>query len=162
MFARLRVLVRPLVAVALLAGAVAAGHGAEPAAAQPGSLVQVGSQRVTSSTWNYDGTVQGYSSWTSMTVTNLSCERNNGLPIPGTAQAGAVVYQANLSVLPGPLGATVYEGTLTPVTGTMSSGHVRVSLPVTLNPITQVDATIWGIEEYNFNILLSVCMLPGS
>lgn len=142
--------------------------GPAPAVAQPGpsiptgpgpvlpTSVPVGSLRVTGSTWNFDGSVPaGSGPFTSVTITNTAC---NQPPMPGTAQAGLVMFTAELQPTPTPAGITAWQGNLTAVQGSTATGHVRVVTPVTADPISQVDATLYGLGGMAMDNNLTVCL----
>lgn len=119
--------------------ALAQGPGFNPAG------VPVGVLPVKGSTWNFDGTVPaGVGPWTSVSVTNSSCNRPS---MPGTAQAGLIIFTASLEPTPTPAGVTAYQGSLTAVQGSSATGHVRVITPSVANPLSQVDVTIFGLES---------------
>jgi hypothetical protein len=115
------------------------GQGFNPAG------VPVGVLQVSGSSWNFDGSVPaGVGPWTSVSVTNGSCNRPS---MPGTAQAGLIIFTAQLEPTPTPAGITAWQGNLTAVQGSSASGHVRVVTPSTQNPLSQVDVTIYGLEN---------------
>lgn len=135
-------------------GGVRAQQAVQP---QPGALV--GSQRVTGATWDFDGDIEVDSfPLTLVTVTNTNCTTPYR---PGTAQAGAIIFTAALSMTSAqtdPVG--VWQGNLTAFTGSMASGHVRLtSSPV--NRSTDVDVTIFGLEMGALNTVFSVCLTGG-
>jgi hypothetical protein len=143
-----RILALSLFTMLALAFAVLSG-GSRPALAQgPGfnpAGVPVGVLPVKGSTWNFDGTVPaGVGPWTSVSVTNSSCNRPS---MPGTAQAGLIMFTASLEVTSTAAGVTAYQGSLTAVQGSSATGHVRVITPSTANPLSQVDVTIFGLES---------------
>lgn len=142
----------------LLAGIVPAGDVVSQAT-QPLPGIPVGSLIVSAATWNFDGDVTaGTGPWSSVTVTNTNCEA----PFrPGTAQAGAIIFTAQLAPTPTPSGFTAFQGNLLPFTGSMASGHVRVTVPAGSDPQTHIDATIYGLEQFALNNTLNVC-LSGS
>ncbi|MGE3598841.1 MAG: hypothetical protein AB7N70_25170, partial [Dehalococcoidia bacterium] len=121
------------------ATALAQGPGFNPAG------VPVGVLPVSGSSWNFDATVPaGAGPWTSVSVTNGACNRPS---MPGTAQAGLIIFNAPLEATPTAIGVSAYQGSLTAVQGSSATGHVRVVTPSTLNPLTQVDVTIFGLED---------------
>jgi hypothetical protein len=132
-----------------------------PATAQPGPAtapagVPVGSLRVTGSSWNFDGSVPaGVGPWQSVTVTNTACDRPS---MPGTAQAGLIMFTADLLPTPTPAGIAAYQGALTAVQGSMATGHVRVVTPSGDNPISHVDATLYGLGGMAMDNTFTVCL----
>jgi hypothetical protein len=112
--------------------------------------------RVNGSTWNFDGSVPaGSGPWTSVSVTNSSCNRPS---MPGTAQAGLIAFTAELAPTPTAAGITAWQGNLTAVQGSMATGHVRVVTPATENPLSQVDVTIYGLEQMAQGNTFWVCL----
>jgi hypothetical protein len=150
--ARVGTLVLGLALAMLTAPPATAQRG--PAAAPAG--VPVGSLRVTGSSWNFDGSVPaGVGPWQSVTITNTACDRPN---MPGTAQAGLIMFTADLLPTPTPAGLGAYQGSLHAVTGSMAVGHVRVLTPAGTNPITQVDATLYGLGGMAMDNTFTVCL----
>lgn len=68
----------------------------QPRGQQPSPGATVGSLFATGSTWNFDGSITaGAGPWASLTVTNTTCSTPYQ---PGTAQAGAIIFTAQLTV----------------------------------------------------------------
>lgn len=137
-------------------------HGGVATAQAP--VVDVGSLPVTQSTWHFDSNFQGNTlNWASVTITNSgSCFSGPDNPRPGTASAGLIIYYGTLAPVPGPLGVSVYSGNVEGTMGSAGVGTVRVSAPVTLNPVTHVDASLWNLEQWVEGNTLSVCLTPGN
>jgi hypothetical protein len=120
----------------------------------PAGWVSVGSARVDSNgNWNFDGQAELNPSFTYMRVTSGSCDDN---------PASTLVWEAALQRdnLPR-LGVDVFDGDLFAVGLAVSSGghgHARISRPVTLNPVTQVDATLFQVGIVYTGTNLTVCM----
>ncbi|MGH2589113.1 MAG: LppP/LprE family lipoprotein [Dehalococcoidia bacterium] len=145
-------------AVLLLAANPAPGRAQGPGFNPAG--VPVGAQAATGSTWNFDGSVPaGNGPWTSVSVTNSSCNQPS---MPGTAQAGLIIFTAQLSPTPTALGITAWQGNLSAVQGSSATGHVRIVTPVTNQPLTQVDVTIWGLEQMAQGNNFWVCLQGAS
>ena len=163
LLARLR---SPLLAALLMLTLVGRGAGAEPARAQqqpqgqqPSPGATVGSLFAAGSTWNFDGTITaGAGPWASVTVTNTNCSTPYR---PGTAQAGAIIFTAQLTATQTQTSQTIYQGDLLPFTGSNATGHVRIVTPAGADPASQVDASLWGLEMFALNNTFSVC-LTGS
>lgn len=144
-----------LAAAVLWMGADAARGSAQGPGFNPAG-VPIGVLQVSGSTWNFDGSVPaGSGPWTSVSVTNGSCNRPS---MPGTAQAGLIIFTAELTPTPTPAGINAWQGNLTAVQGSMATGHVRVVTPATANPLTQVDVTIYGLEEFAQGNSFWVCL----
>src|SRR5215831_3505202 len=83
---------------------------------QPGVLV--GQAEVTGPSWTFSDNLTGASGpWSSITVTNTNCTRPY---LPGTAQAGTVIFTASLS--PGPKS----DAMLYAFVGSQASGSVHL------------------------------------
>ncbi len=123
------------------------------------SGVSAGSLKVTGATWNFDADVSSAGSpWTSVIVTNLSsCERP--LPIPGTAQAGAIVFTAQLSPVPSQTSQVTLQGDLLPLRGSSASGYVMLVVPPAGE--THVNAGLFGLEQFAIDNTLTVCLISG-
>ncbi len=124
------------------------------------SGVSAGSLKVTGDTWNFDGDVSVGGPWTSVIVTNLSsCARP--LPIPGTAQAGAIVYTAQLTDLASQTPQTIAEGDLLPVRGGNATGYVTVISQPAPAGTTHVDAGLFGLNQFALDNTFTVCLVSG-
>jgi hypothetical protein len=139
----------------LLLGAGSASGWAQPPGFNPAGVL-VGMQRVNGTSWNFDATVPaGSGPWTSISITNSSCNRPS---MPGTAQAGLIIFTAQLEPTPTPAGITAWQGSVTAVQGSMATGHARIVTPVTENPLSQVDVTLYGLEQMAQGNNFSVCL----
>lgn len=151
----------PLLALLALAGvAMHAGHAAAQSLA---TTFTVGSQRVTGSTWNYDGNIIiGTGPLVSVTVQNIDCDTPPPAPMTAGAMAGVIAWSATLSP-DGTAGSVVYTGYLAPSRGGASgSGHVRIIQPVVEpNQLTQVDVTLYNLNQFAQGNLLNVCLNTG-
>jgi hypothetical protein len=117
---------------------------------QPGILV--GQAQVTGPSWTLSDNLPNASGpWGSVTVTNTNCTRPY---LPGTAQAGAVIFTATLS--PGPRS----DGTLHAFTGSQASGKVEL-LPMADTGGTNVTTSLDGLEPFVQGTTLSVCLTLG-
>ncbi len=153
----------PLLLAALLAPLVlqlpAEAQPGPPSAAQPQPGIDFGSQRVTGATWTFDGNVQaGTGPWTMVTVTNTNCDTPYR---PGTAQAGAIIFTAQLSVTQTQSSQTVYRGDLLPFTGSKADGHVQVITPSGASPVTHIDVGLWNLEQFALDNTFSICLTAG-
>jgi LppP/LprE lipoprotein len=139
----------------------AAGAGAALAQAEPVvSGVSAGSLKVTGPTWNFDADLAAGGPWTSVIVTNLSsCARP--LPIPGTAQAGAIVFTAQLTPLASQTPQTVDEGDLLPLRGSSGSGYVTLITQPPPVAATHVDAGLFGLDSFALDNTFTVCLVSG-
>jgi hypothetical protein len=145
---------RPTIAALLATGLlfVAPIAHAQNVVTPPLPGVFAGQMLVTGSSWSLSNNLQDLSGpWASVTVTNTNCTT----PFrPGTAQAGAVIFTAQL--IPGfPSNAT-----LRPFIGSAASGQV------TLEPLadaggTNVTASLNGLEPFVVGTTLSVCLTQG-
>jgi predicted secreted protein len=118
----------------------------------PSDWTEIGSQSVTGSSWNYDGQDFLDPSATFLRVRAGGCE----------GDPGAFAMEANLQRQDTGAGLDVWEGTLHLV-GTAAGvnsvvGHARLSRPVTLNPITQVDVTLFNLTGVLRGAELFVCV----
>jgi hypothetical protein len=151
-----------LAGVALLLTLAAAGVAPTRAQSPGSNAVTAGSQRVSGTSWLFDADIaEPAQSWTSVIVTNLSSCRSP-LPIPGTAQAGAIVFTAQLNVVNSQTPHAIYQGDLLPVQGSKASGYVVVVTPQNPEPITHVDAGLFNLEPFALNNTLTVCLLTSS
>jgi LppP/LprE lipoprotein len=125
------------------------------------SGVSAGTLSVSGGTWTFDADIAlGGGPWMGVIVTNLSsCDRP--LPIPGTAQAGAIVFTAQLSAVASQTGHTVSEGDLLPFRGSAASGYVLLTTPQEPGAPTHVDAGLFGLEQFAVNNTLRVCLVSG-
>jgi|GEM_PF-2688108 len=149
---------------ALLIALVSNAHRFEQASAQtpPPRLnaVSAGARPVAGPTWNFDSDVAvGAGPWTSLIVTNLSCA--NPLPIPGTAQAGAIVFSAQLNAVASQTGHAIVQGDLLPVQGSRATGYVTLVSPEAPLVTTHVDAGLFNLEGFALNNTLNVCLVAG-
>jgi len=93
-------------------------------------------------------------------VTNLGgCDRP--LPIPGTAQAGAIVFTAQLVAVASQTGHAVSEGDLLPFRGSAASGYVFLTTPQEPGAPTHIDAGLFGLEQFAVNNTFRVCLVSG-
>src|SRR5579871_395925 len=135
------------IAAGLLAGAPIAA--AQTAAIPPQAGVQVGQMQVTGPNWNFSSNLPNEGGpWGSVTVTNTNCTRPY---LPGTAQAGAVIFTA---ALPPGFGSSA---TLQPFTGSAASGQVKI-LPMADTGGVNVTASLTGLEPSAEGTTLSVCL----
>lgn len=122
------------------------------------SGTSAGAVGVSGASWNFDAdVVVGSGPWTSVIATNLSCERP--LPIPGTAQAGAVVFTAQLNPTPNSSGLSTYQGDLLPFRGSAATGYVLLVGPQSPGGATHIDAGIFGLEGFTSGTTLNVCLI---
>ena len=161
---------RRLLPAALVLLAVALGSARllrESAHAQPGSSgapqpqpgIDFGSQKATGPTWNFDGEVQaGTGPWAQVTVTNTNCDTPYR---PGTAQAGAIIFTAQLALTQTQTSQTVYQGDLLPFTGSKADGHVQVITPSGPSPTTHIDAALWNLEQFALDNTFHACLTAG-
>jgi hypothetical protein len=119
----------------------------------PQAGVLVGQMEVTGPIWNFSSDLLNQSGpWGSITVTNTNCT----IPyIPGTAQAGAVIFTSPLS--PG----LPSDGTLEPYTGSAATGQVAL-FPMADTGGTNVTASLTGLEPFVLGNTLSVCLTLGT
>ena len=151
---RLAAILLPLLLLAAAPALAQQGGAPQP---QPGALV--GSQRVTGPTFDFDGDIAADNfPFTLVTVTNTNCTTPYR---PGTAQAGAIIFTAQLTATQTQTSQTIYQGDLLPFTGSNATGHVRIVTPAGADPASQVDASLWGLEMFALNNTFSVC-LTGS
>jgi hypothetical protein len=120
----------------------------------PSGWMEVGTAQVdVFGNYNFDGQFPVPTNLTFMRVTNASCTSNT---------ASNLVWEGNLQrVSGGPIGVDVWVGNLQPVGLAVSnggSGHGRLSRPVTANPVTQIDATLFGVGIINRDAVLTVCL----
>ena len=113
---------------------------------------ELGSQTVTGESWNFDSQAFMDPSQTFIRVRAGGCE----------GEAGAFTIEGNLHQQdPEGLGLDVWAGPLHLVgsaAGVGSAvGHARLSRPVTLNPITQIDVTLFGLTGVLRGADLFVC-----
>jgi hypothetical protein len=144
-----------------LAGFVVAGllaatplvASSQTAAIPPQPGVEVGQMPVTGASWSFSGNLPNLGGpWGSVTVTNTNCTTPYR---PGTAQAGAALFTAELS--PGP-SAT---GTLQAFAGSAATGQVRL-LPMADTGGTNVSVNLNGLEPFLNGNTLSVCLTLAS
>src|SRR5689334_8206703 len=116
-------------------------HSVEPAVAGAQyDWTDLGSQAVTGDSWNFDSQNTIDLSRTFLRVRAGGCY----------GEAGAFAMAANLQRQDtGGVGLDVWSGVLQ-LEGTAAGvdsavGHARLSRPVTLNPITQIDVTLFGL-----------------
>lgn len=119
----------------------------------PSGWIDVGSAQVDGSgNYNFDGRFPVGTNLTFMRVTNASCTSD---------PASNLVWEGNLQRVSGLIGVDVWVGGLQPVGLAVSnggSGHGRLSRPVTANPVTQIDATLFGAGIINTGATLQVCL----
>lgn len=120
----------------------------------PSGWIEVGNARVdVFGNYNFDGQFPVATNLTFMRVTNASCT---------APTASNLVWQGNMQrITGGPIGVDVWVGDLQPVGLAVSnggSGHGRLSRPVTANPTTQIDATLFGVGIINRGATLTVCL----
>src|ERR1043166_9734706 len=112
-----RALVAALFGAGLLATAPMA-H-AQTAAPPPQPGVLVGQMQVTGPAWTFSSNLPDLSGpWASATVTNTNCTTPY---LPGTAQAGAVIFTTSLT--PG----LESSGTLEPFKGSAATGQISLA-----------------------------------
>jgi hypothetical protein len=134
----------------LLAAPVAHAQQTLSLPPQPGVLV--GQAEVTGPSWTFSDNLAGASGpWSSVTVTNTNCSRPY---LPGTAQAGAVIFTADLGPRPRS------NGTLHPFVGSQASGNVQL-LPMADTGGTNVTTSLNGLEPFVQGTTLSVCLTQG-
>jgi hypothetical protein len=140
-----------LVAVGpLLAAPVAHAQQTLTVPPQPGILV--GQAEVTGPSWTFSDNLPSASGpWDMVTVTNTNCSRPY---LPGTAQAGAVIFTATLG--PGPRS----NGTLHAFVGSQASGNVQL-LPMADTGGTNVTTSLDALEPFAEATTLSVCLTQG-
>lgn len=119
----------------------------------PAGWVTAGSARVDGNgNWNFDGQMTLAPGLTYLRVTSGEC---------GDNPASTLVWESNLQRdSSGPLGVDVWDGDLAPVGLAVSSGgsgHARISRPVTLNPTTQIDASLFAVGIVYTGTNLTVC-----
>jgi hypothetical protein len=119
----------------------------------PSGWTQVGSAQVDGNgNWNFDGQFGLAPGLTYLRVTSGQC---------GDNPASTLVWEVNLQRdASGPLGVDVWDGDLAPTGLAVSSGgagHARIARPVTLNPITQIDATLFGVGIVYTGTTLTAC-----
>ena len=149
-----RILAASALAGALLAAGitvptprVSAGESAQ------GPWTEIGAQTIVGESWNFDGQAMLAPEQTFLRVTVGSCEGEPG----GFLMEGALQREAV-----GRMGIDVWSGPLE-LAGTAAgvasaTGHARMSRPVTLNPTSQVDVTLWGLTGVLRGALLHVCV----
>jgi hypothetical protein len=114
---------------------------------QPGILA--GQMVVTGPNWSFSSDLPDLAgSWGSVTVTNTNCTTPY---VPGTAQAGAVIFTATVS--PG----IVSDGTLQAFRGSAATGNVSLR-PMADTGGTNVTVTLNGLESFVDGTALSVCL----
>jgi hypothetical protein len=125
---------------------------AQSTAPQPQAGIQVGQLRVSGPGWNFSGSLPGLSQpFTSATITNTNCTRPF---LPGTAQAGAVIFTAVLTpFLDSPV-------PLQPFRGSSGSGQIRLT-DTPDGGGTGVTASLTGLEPFVQGTTLSVCLTAG-
>jgi hypothetical protein len=135
-------------------------HGQTPGIPVVGGVASppwtdLGSQRVTGDTWNFDGQDYVDASATFLRVRAGGCE----------GEPGAFTMEANLQregYQDVGAGLDVWDGLLH-LTGTAAGvdsavGHAQLSRPVTLNPLTQIDVTLFGLTGVLRGANLHVCV----
>jgi hypothetical protein len=129
--------------------ACAPSASAQTAAIPPQAGVQVGQMQVTGPDWNFSSNLPNEGGpWGSVTVTNTNCTRPY---LPGTAQAGAVIFTAPL---PSGFGT---GATLQPFTGSAATGQAKI-LPMADTGGVNVTASLTGLEPSVVGTTLSVCL----
>lgn len=146
---------RPTLAALFTAGLLATtpiahAQGAAPPP-QPGILA--GQMEVTGPSWSFSDNLPDLSGpWGSVTVTNTNCT----VPyVPGTAQAGAVIFTATVN--PG----LPSSGTLLAFTGSAATGRVDL-FPMADTGGTNVTTSLSGLEPFVEGTTLSVCVTLGT
>jgi hypothetical protein len=141
-----------LAAVGLLV-APSAAHAQQGGAVPPQPGILVGQAQVTGPSWTFSDNLPNESGpWGGVTVTNTNCTRPY---LPGSAQAGAVIFTATLT--PGPRS----DGTLHAFVGSQASGQVQL-LPMADTGGTNVTASLNGLESFVQGTTLSVCLALGT
>jgi hypothetical protein len=151
----MHVMFRPTVATLFAVGLLVTTPitHAQSLALPPQAGILVGQLQVTEPTWNFSNNLPDESGpWGSVTVTNTNCTTPY---VPGTAQAGAVIFTATLSS--GPFG----NGTLQAFTGSAASGQVELH-PMADTGGTNVTASLNGLEPFVEANTLSVCLTLGT
>jgi hypothetical protein len=120
----------------------------------PSGWIDAGSAQVDASgNFNFDGQLPVATNLTFMRVSSGSCTSN---------PASTLVWEGNLQrVTGGLIGVDVWAGALQPVGLAVSnggSGHGRLARPVTANPVTQIDATLFGVGIINTGATFQVCL----
>ena len=134
----------------LVAAPVAYAQQTSGVPPQPGVLV--GQAEVTGPSWTFSNNLAGVSGpWSSVTVTNTNCTR---LYLPGTPQAGAVIFTATLT--PGPKSDAALHGFV----GSQASGSVQL-VPMADTGGTNVTTSLDGLEPFVQGTTLSVCLTQG-
>ncbi|HET6315185.1 MAG TPA: hypothetical protein VFG86_01920, partial [Chloroflexota bacterium] len=141
---------------ALLFAGVMLGPAQARAQGVPPGGTYLGELHVDGPTWNFDGDVPaGPGPFQTVTVTNTNCD----VPYrPGTAQAGAIIFVAQLSVTPTDTGLTAYNGDLEPFRGSYAHGQVRVLTLDDPDVTTHVDATISNLDDFALSNTFAVCL----
>jgi hypothetical protein len=144
---------------ALLFAGVMLGPAQARAQGVPPGGTYLGELHVDGPTWNFDGDVPaGPGPFQTVTVTNTNCD----VPYrPGTAQAGAIIFVAQLSVTPTDTGLTAYNGDLEPFRGSYAHGQVRVLTLDDPDVTTHVDATISNLDDFALSNTFAVCLAAG-
>lgn len=119
----------------------------------PSGWMEVGVAQVSLlGTFNFDGQFPVPTNLTFMRVTNASCTAN---------PASNLVWEGNLQRVAGAIGVDVFVGNLQPTGLAVSNGgngSGRLSRPVTANPVTQIDATLFGVGIINRGATFTVCL----
>lgn len=122
---------------------------AQTGAPQPLPGVVAGQLEVTGASWSFSTDLPGLSGpFGSATVTNTSCATPN---LPGTAQAGAVIFTSTL--VPG----TTSSGTLQAFKGSAGSGTITLA-PMADTGGTNVTVNLNDLEPFVQGTTLSVCL----
>jgi hypothetical protein len=104
---------------------------------------------VTGPNWSFSSDLPDLAGpWGSVTVTNTNCTTPY---IPGTAQAGAVIFTATVSP------RIVSDGTLQAFRGSAATGNVSLR-PMADTGGTNVTVTLNGLESFVDGTTLSVCL----
>jgi len=129
------------------------------------TLWDVGSQRISGTSWEFDGDFAiNAGAWESLTVSNSSyCWVGPNDPHAGTAHAGAVWWFTELTTNPQGGGDMVYTGSLR---GERSADVGQATITTTddgTNAVTHVQITISGSDlMYYQDNTLEVCLLGSS
>jgi hypothetical protein len=119
----------------------------------PSGWIKVGSAQVDASgNYNFDGSYPLPQNLTFVRVTSGACTDN---------PASTLVWEGNLQQVGAAPGVNVWIGNLVAnglAVSNGGSGNARLSRPVTLNPVTQIDATLFSVGIINTGATFSVCV----
>lgn len=111
-----------------------------------------GTQMITGVSWNFDTQASLSPDQLTVRVTSGAC---------GDDPAQTLVWESTLQrAQTTGIGVDVYTGELTPLGLAVSSGgsgHARLTRPVTLNPTSQIDLTLFQLSLAQVSTPLTVC-----